>query len=497
MEGNGGEEGGFACGELELGGVCMDAGGSMLWSQRNGSYILHSLGIHVGHGSIMELLHDSYLKDEGQMQAPNWGKTLQASTSRQRSGRPGHRGQGKVPRVWVLPTHKGRDTNLISPLRPGRRQGRYAKIDRSPVSVTPPPSVYSSLGPSLLPIEFLPANTTPTNSQPCSERPSPVAPARGEQIPAAAAAVSDRPVVASGFSAPTSSVPNSMGAATPISDSMEAAAPVSNSMEAAAPTSDSMAAAATALDSIVVAATTSDSVVAATTHSESMAAESSRRLPTTASQATVGSSENQSIPLSRPKRQRRPNPKYFNDKFVNLTTSHPVAMSVEPRTIDPLPPNWNFILKKAEGFGCGRIVQRSSWCRPLPGSVKVNWTVSSDRMRCGFFARNAKGMFCLAGVYSCSIDADLKVLITGMLHDCLTWCKRKYIGSVYLETEDWREVGDGIDDHPHMKIQKIQCAEKGAIWSFGKKEGLPRSLGRILALEGIPHFVVTPGVDAI
>nr|GMD50559.1 hypothetical protein Iba_chr11aCG13780 [Ipomoea batatas] len=174
----------------------------------------------------------------------------------------------------------------------------------SPVSVTPPPSVYSSLGPSLLPIEFWPANTTPTNSQPCSERPSLVAPARGEQIPAVATAVLDRPVVASGFSAPTSSVPNSMGAATPISNSMEAAAPVSDSMEAAAPTSDSMAAAATALDSMAVAATTSDSVVAATTHSESMAAESSRRLPTTASQATVGSSQNQSISLSRPKRQR-------------------------------------------------------------------------------------------------------------------------------------------------------------------------------------------------
>nr|GLL40222.1 uncharacterized protein LOC109187050 [Ipomoea trifida] len=184
----------------------------------------------------------------------------------------------------------------------------------SPVSVTPPPSVYSSLGPSLLPIEFWPANTTPTNSQPCSERPSPVAPARGEQIPAAAAADSDRPVVASGFSASTSSVSNSMGAATPISDSMEAAAPVSDSMEAAAPTSDSMAAAATALDSMAVAATTSDSMVAATTHSESMAAESSKRLPTTASQATVGSSENQSIPLSRPKRQRRPNPNYASLK---------------------------------------------------------------------------------------------------------------------------------------------------------------------------------------
>lgn len=30
---------------------------------------------------------------------------------------------------------------------------------------------------------------------------------------------------------------------------------------------------------------------------------------------------------------------------------------------------------------------------------------------------------------------------------------------------------------------------------FWKKEGLPRSLGRILTLEGIPHFVFAPGVD--
>nr|GMD44030.1 hypothetical protein Iba_chr10cCG11000 [Ipomoea batatas] len=223
----------------------------------------------------------------------------------------------------------------------------------SPVSVTPPPSVYSNLGPSLLPSEFWPANTTPPNSQPSSVRPSPVAPARGEQIPAAAATVPNRPVATSGFSTPTSSVPNSMEAATPILDSMEAAALVSDSMEAAAPTSDSMAAAATASDSMAVAAsptdsmvaamnhsdsmavaaTASDSVVAATTHSESVASESSRGLPTTASQATVGSSQNQSIPLSRLKRQRRPNPKYFNDKFVNLTTSHPVVMSIEPRTV--------------------------------------------------------------------------------------------------------------------------------------------------------------------
>lgn len=65
---------------------------------------------------------------------------------------------------------------------------------------------------------------------------------------------------------------------------------------------------------------------------------------------------------------------------------------------DPLPPNCNFIIKKAEGFGCGRIVQKSCWCRPLPGSVKINWTVGRDGLSCGFFGRNSKGMFCVAGV---------------------------------------------------------------------------------------------------
>nr|GLL49517.1 uncharacterized protein LOC109146716 [Ipomoea trifida] len=38
-------------------------------------------------------------------------------------------------------------------------------------------------------------------------------------------------------------------------------------------------------------------------------------------------------PLRRSNRQRRLNPKYFGDKFVNLTTSHPIPLSVEPRTV--------------------------------------------------------------------------------------------------------------------------------------------------------------------
>nr|GMD70495.1 uncharacterized protein LOC109178464 [Ipomoea batatas] len=35
---------------------------------------------------------------------------------------------------------------------------------------------------------------------------------------------------------------------------------------------------------------------------------------------------------SRLQRQRRPNPKYCNHKFVNVTTTHPITASIEPRT---------------------------------------------------------------------------------------------------------------------------------------------------------------------
>nr|GLL30573.1 uncharacterized protein LOC109147873 [Ipomoea trifida] len=101
-------------------------------------------------------------------------------------------------------------------------------------------------------------------------------------------------------------------------------------------------------------------------------------------------------------------------------------------------------------------------------------------------------------------------LIKIMLHSCLDWCKQKNYHSVYLETEDWRGLKEDIKDIPPLRIMKIQCASrvncvamclvnscKGSNVIFCSREGLPRGLGRILALEGIPHFVVAPGVDAI
>nr|GMC93831.1 uncharacterized protein LOC109154094 [Ipomoea batatas] len=88
------------------------------------------------------------------------------------------------------------------------------------------------------------------------------------------------------------------------------------------------------------------------------------------------------------------------------------------------------------------------------------------------------------------------------------WQKSYY--SVFLETEDWRGLKEDIMDISHLSIKKIQCASrvncvakclvnscKGSNVIFCSREGLPRGLGRILALEGIPHFVVAPGVDAI
>nr|GLL29679.1 uncharacterized protein LOC109178464 [Ipomoea trifida]GME07700.1 uncharacterized protein LOC109178464 [Ipomoea batatas] len=39
------------------------------------------------------------------------------------------------------------------------------------------------------------------------------------------------------------------------------------------------------------------------------------------------------VPLRRSQRSRRLNPKYFDEKFVNFATSHPLAQTVDPRTL--------------------------------------------------------------------------------------------------------------------------------------------------------------------
>nr|GLL17228.1 uncharacterized protein LOC109178464 [Ipomoea trifida] len=54
----------------------------------------------------------------------------------------------------------------------------------------------------------------------------------------------------------------------------------------------------------------------------------------------------QPIVVSRSQRVRRPNPKYFNDKFLNVTTKHPVASSIEPRTVSEALQNSTGLRKK-------------------------------------------------------------------------------------------------------------------------------------------------------
>nr|GMD19200.1 probable ATP-dependent RNA helicase ddx42 [Ipomoea batatas] len=38
-------------------------------------------------------------------------------------------------------------------------------------------------------------------------------------------------------------------------------------------------------------------------------------------------------PVLRPHRERHPNPRYYNAKFINVTTTHPLLLSIKPATI--------------------------------------------------------------------------------------------------------------------------------------------------------------------
>nr|GME10612.1 Integrase, catalytic core [Ipomoea batatas] len=56
---------------------------------------------------------------------------------------------------------------------------------------------------------------------------------------------------------------------------------------------------------------------------------------------------------------RRPNPKYFGDKFVNLTTSHPVASSIKPRTMVEAMKNDMWWTAMADEFNV--LVKNCTW----------------------------------------------------------------------------------------------------------------------------------------
>nr|GME14058.1 uncharacterized protein LOC109147873 [Ipomoea batatas] len=177
---------------------------------------------------------------------------------------------------------------------------------------------------------------------------------------------------------------------------------------------------------------------------------------------------------------------------------------------DPFPPNWNFILERIERFGCERIVQRSCWCRPPAGSIKVNWAVGRDGLKCGFFARNSRGGFCVAGVYLLQDGGSMGDLVKSMLRDCWSWCWRKRTRKMILVSSVWQrvDVGDLSRFSEEVQVVVNQCTERvncvadcfvnasaNVNIAYIKKDALPRGIGRVLALEGVPHFVFVPGLD--
>ncbi|XP_019159332.1 PREDICTED: uncharacterized protein LOC109156012 [Ipomoea nil] len=169
---------------------------------------------------------------------------------------------------------------------------------------------------------------------------------------------------------------------------------------------------------------------------------------------------------------------------------------------DPLPPNFGFIMKRAESFGYGKIVQRTGWCRPRRGSVKVNWAIEDNS--CGFFIRNSRGMFCVAGVYSFENGEDIQAVAKRMLRDCWNWGCRNHIRDMCFESDkvlDWEYADQVNSSRTNERVNAVarcltrMCAGM-CIW-FLNGCGLPRGLDRVLALEGIPHFVLLPGMDAL
>nr|GLL30572.1 uncharacterized protein LOC109149028 [Ipomoea trifida] len=153
----------------------------------------------------------------------------------------------------------------------------------------------------------------------------------------------------------------------------------------------------------------------------------------------------------------------------------------------------------SQGMGediAAELLDEQTWC----------WTLV-DICNC---SRNSRGLFCCAGIYTASEEELLESTIKDMLQDCLHWCKRRMITRVVFESNEWSGYRNMELEEYTMNVGRVQCAERvNAVaqclvnWGPGlnvvywKKEGLPRGLGRILALEGIPHFVFGPGVDGI
>nr|GLL50027.1 uncharacterized protein LOC109149028 [Ipomoea trifida] len=97
-----------------------------------------------------------------------------------------------------------------------------------------------------------------------------------------------------------------------------------------------------------------------------------------------------------------------------------------------------------------------------------------------------------------------------MLGDCLVWCRRRNLINVTLEADDWRGLeesewrrfGTGMfirlnrcSDRVNAVVKCLMRCCPGLNAVFRRREDLPRGLGRVLALEGIPHFVFEAGAE--
>nr|GMD36082.1 uncharacterized protein LOC109147873 [Ipomoea batatas] len=145
-----------------------------------------------------------------------------------------------------------------------------------------------------------------------------------------------------------------------------------------------------------------------------------------------------------------------------------------------------------------------------PKATGVNWAVGRDGLKCGFFARNSRGGFCVAGVYLLHDGGSMGDLVKSMLRDCWSWCWRKRTRKMILESSDWQrvDVGDLSRFSEEVQVVVNQCTERvncvadcfvnasaNVNIAYIKKDALPRGIGRVLALEGVPHFVFVPGLD--
>lgn len=172
---------------------------------------------------------------------------------------------------------------------------------------------------------------------------------------------------------------------------------------------------------------------------------------------------------------------------------------------DPFPPNWAAVIRRAENFGVQRVVTQSSWCKPPRGWVKVNLAVGTRRQSGGFIIRNAKGKFCVAGVYSGENFGHGKELREVMVQDAWAWCRRKRIEKVVMESDE-PEFSRAVIQEGEVKWSFCQarvncvascladrCEKQSLI--FYCLNSLPGDFMQLLSLEGIPHFAMAPGLD--